>query len=353
MLWEIILMNQFLDASQPLIVNRKARLGYFDDSLSVINSQDFIYETPFGQPRSDLKKWLGLKEFQYFGGMSDTLIFGCAIAHLRYVAAAFVYVYDIKQRKLWSRSWRSPLGLGFDLASNPCQGHSHFKIPAVVDIRLEYQNEPRQKTFSIKCKGLEINALMDEQNLQPMSLCTQTGYNGWTYTSKSAGQALKGTVKLGKTQLDLETIKAYGSLDFSTGYMRHETWWNWACSAGEIHKGARQGQRVGLNLSTGVNETSFSENCFWLNGQCYPLHHTQFEFDRKDTLKPWSITANNGALKLRFEPMGMHREKVKAIYLNTHFRQMFGEFTGCIVLNDEEICLDGLKGFVEDQYITW
>ena len=51
--------------------------------------------------------------------------------------------------------------------------------------------------------------------------------------------------------------------------------------------------------------------------------------------------------------MGMHCEKVRAGFLNTHFRQMFGEFKGCIVLNGEEICLDGLKGFVEDQYIKW
>lgn len=346
-------MTNFLASNQPLIIDGEPRFGYFDDSLAIINSKDFEYQTPFGQTRSELQKWVGLKEFQYFGGMSDTLIFGCAIAHLRYVAAAFVYVYDIKQRKLWSKSWRSPLGLGFHLATNPCEGTSHFKIPAVVDIRLDYQNKPRQKTLHIKCSGLEINALMNEDDLQPMSICTKTGYNGWTYTSKAAGQALTGQVKLGSQLFDLEKIKAYGSLDFSTGYMRHETWWNWACSAGEISKGARKGQRVGLNLSTGVNETSFSENCFWLNGQCYPLHQAQFEFDKKDTLKPWTLNANNGLLKLRFEPMGMHREKVRAIYLNTHFRQMFGEFNGYIMLNGEEICLDGLKGFVEDQYITW
>ena len=102
-----------------------------------------------------------------------------------------------------------------------------------------------------------------------------------------------------------------------------------------------------------VNETSFSENCFWLNGQCYPLNHAQFKFDIKDTLQPWQITADNGQLQLQFQPMGMHREKVRAGFLNTHFRQMFGEFQGCIVLNGEEICLDGLKGFVEDQYIKW
>ena len=73
-------MSQFLDASLPLIIDGEPRFGYFDDSLALINSQDFEYQTPFGQPRSEMQKWLGLKEFQYFGGMSDTLIFGCAIA---------------------------------------------------------------------------------------------------------------------------------------------------------------------------------------------------------------------------------------------------------------------------------
>ena len=343
----------FLAANEPLIVDGKPRLGYFDDALPLINTPDFVYDNPFGQARSDFQKWLGNKEFQYFGGMSDRLIFGCAIANLRYVAIAFVYVYDIKAQKLWSRSWRSPLGLGFDLANNSRQGETHFRIPAIVDIHLRYQDNPREKTLMIKCKGLNIEARMDEQGLQPMSICTRTGYSGWTYTAKSAGQPLYGFVKLNDEHIDLQQIKAYGSLDFSTGYMRRETWWNWACSAGEIQSGARKGQRAGLNLSTGVNETSFSENCFWLNGQCYPLNHAQFKFDIKDTLQPWQITADNGQLQLQFQPMGMHREKVRAGFLNTHFRQMFGEFKGCIVLNGEEICLDGLKGFVEDQYIKW
>ena len=51
--------------------------------------------------------------------------------------------------------------------------------------------------------------------------------------------------------------------------------------------------------------------------------------------------------------MGMHREKIRAGYIASHFRQIFGEFKGSIELNGEEICLDGLKGFVEDQYIKW
>ena len=50
--------------------------------------------------------------------------------------------------------------------------------------------------------------------LQPMSICTQTAYDGWTYTAKSAGQPLYGFVELKKQRFDLEQIKAYGKTDF-------------------------------------------------------------------------------------------------------------------------------------------
>ncbi|PTQ88422.1 DUF2804 domain-containing protein [Agitococcus lubricus] len=342
-----------LSALEPLIDNGKPRFGYFDDALSIINSHDFSFQNPFGEQRSSLARWLSHKEFQYFGGMSERYIFGCALANLAYVAMAFVYVYDIQHQKLWSRSWRSPLGVGFHFADNPCEGETRFKIPLIVDICLGYQKQPRQKTLLIQCKELTLEARMTEDNLEPMSICTRTGYNGWAYTAKSAGQPLFGFIKLHQEQSDLASIGAYGSLDFSTGFMRRETWWNWACSAGVVQRGDFTGQALGLNLSTGVNETSFSENCFWLGGICYPLAQTQFDFNQKNINEPWRIRTHDGVVNLQFSPLGMHREKVRAGLLNTHFRQLFGEFSGCIILNQQEICLDGLKGFVEDQYIKW
>ncbi len=346
-------MTQFLTADEPLIVNGSPRLGHFSDALRELNRDAFVYENPFGVTQSGLDKWIGCKDFQYFGGMSDTLIFGCALAHLRYLAVAFVYVYDIETRQLWSRSWRSPLGLGLTLADNPREGESHFRIPALVNITMRYQDNPRQKSLLLKCKGLTIEARLDEQDFQPMALCTRTGYSGWTYANKSAGQALHGFIDWQGKRLDLGRMKAYGHHDFSCGYMRRETWWNWACFSGEIQQGARQGQRVGLNISTGVNETGFSENCFWLNGQWYPLNGAQFDFNSKDPLQPWQVFADDKKLQLSFTPMGLHREKIQAGYIASHFRQVFGEFTGFINLNGEAICLDGLKGFVEDQYIKW
>lgn len=346
-------MHPLLDADTPLIVDGKPRFGQFEDALRILNRDEFVYRNAFGETRNRLAGWVGNKDFQYLGGMSDTLIFGCALAHLRYMAVAFVYVYDIGTRQLWSRSWRSPLGLGFSLASNPCEGESRFHLPGVVDIRMTYRNQPREKVLKIHCRELEVEARLDETGFEPMSLCTRTGYSGFTYANKVAGQPLYGFLQTRGKRYDLGEIRAFGHHDFSCGYMRRETWWNWACFSGEIGQGPRQGQRVGLNVSTGVNETGASENCFWLNGRLVPLSFTRFDFNADDALQPWDIEAGHGRLQLHFQPMGMHREVVRAGLVTSHFRQVFGEFSGCMRVEDEEICLNGLKGFVEDQYIKW
>lgn len=346
-------MYQFQDASSPLILDGKPRFGHFRDSLRHVNRDDFTLRNAFGEERNRFTRWVGNKDFQYFGGMSDTLIFGCALANLRYMAVAFVYVYNIETRQLWSKSWRSPLGLGFTPADNPVEGESRFHLPGLVDIRLTYRPQPREKVLMIHSKDLQLEARFDEQDFQPMSICTRTGYSGFTYTNKVTGQPMHGFLSLNGRRFDLEEIGAYGSLDFSCGYMRRETWWNWACFSGAVKEGKHRGRRIGLNVSAGVNETGYSENCFWLDGKLIPLNFTRFHFDPSKPLEPWDVEADNGVLKIHFQPMGMHREVVRTGLITTHFRQVFGEFSGCMLVDGEEIPLNGQKGFLEDQFIRW
>ena len=346
-------MFNFLDATQPLVQNGNPRFGHFADALSRLDRNGFDYRNPFGDKQNPLSRWIGCKDFQYLGGMSDRLIFGCALAHLRYMGIAFVYVYDVTTRNLWSRSWKSPLGVGLTLADNPLAGDSRFHLPGLVDIAMSYNTNPRDKTLTIRCKGLHLEARMPEEHFRPMSICTRTGYSGWTYACKSAGQPLFGFLDWQGEHFDLGDLKPHGHHDFSCGYMRRETWWNWACLSGEIREGKYAGRRVGLNISAGVNETGFSENCYWLDGQLFPLHFTRFDFDSRQPLQPWDIEADHGALRLSFTPLGMHHERIRTGLVNSNFRQVFGEFRGALRHEGETLSLDGLKGFVEDQYIKW
>jgi hypothetical protein len=333
---------------EPLIVAGRPRFGQFAGSLANINRRDFRLHTPFGKPASRLADWLGFKEFQYFGICSPRLVAGCAFAHLRHMGAAFVYVYDMETGELFSRSFRSPLGLGLSLADNPVSGESRFSWPG-ADIRMGFQAQPRQKSLSVSIgDDFRLEAVMPESGFEPMSLCTRVGYTGWVYTNKTACLDVQGSLRWQGRSFDFGSLGAMGHHDFSAGHMRRETCWNWACFSGESG-----GLRLGLNLSCGVNETSYTENCFWVDGKLIKVNLTRFHFDSEDILKPWRVWSDDGRVELRFTALGMHREQVNAGIVATNFRQLFGRFDGELRLDDRVIPVRGLTGFVEDQYAKW
>lgn len=340
-------------ASTPLVVDGRPRFGMFDDSLRVVNHAEFKLETPFGKPAGPLKNWLGFKRFQYFGGMSDALIFGCALAHLRHIGVAFVYVHELATGRLFSRSYRIPFGVGMDLASNPVRGESRFRVPG-VDIRLGYEDEPRCKRLYVRLGDtLSIDAAMLEAGFEPMSICTRTAYTGWVYANKTAGLALTGALTLeGKTH-DLAALGAMGHHDFSCGFMRHETYWNWACFSGIGRTASGVDKRLGLNVSCGVNETSFNENCLWVDGKLVKVNLAQFDFDTHDVMKPWRVSTDDGLVDLHFTPVGMHREVLDLKVVASNFRQVFGRFDGIVRADGEAITVKNVVGFVEDQYAKW
>lgn len=336
-------------APSPLIVNGRPRLGQFSDSLPLINHRDFLLETPFGKTASKLDRWLGFKQFQYFGGMSDSLVFGCALAHLRHMGVAFVYVVDMRTGELFSRSYRSPLGLGMAMADNPVEGLSHFRLPG-VDIRMGYQSGPREKTLFVKLGDmLQIEAAMPEAGFEPMSICTRTAYTGWVYANKTAGLDLTGSLRFQGQTHDLSSIGAMGHHDYSSGYMRRETFWNWACLSGR----STAGHRIGLNLSCGVNETSYTENCLWVDGRLIKVNLTRFEFDQKELMASWRVCSDDGQVDLCFTPKGMHREVLDLKLVASNFKQLFGRFDGVLRINGDDIVISGVSGFVEDQYVKW
>ena len=147
----------------------------------------------------------------------------------------------------------------------------------------------------------------------------------------------------------LAAIGAFAHHDWSAGYMRPETHWNWACLSG-----LAAGRRVGLNLSCGVNETSFTENCYWLDGELLKVDTVCFAFDRQQPLQPWHISSHDGQVALRFDARGLHQERMNLGILASNFKQIFGQFSGVLRPSGRpEVVIDGQWGFVEDQYVKW
>lgn len=325
--------------------------GIFPASVLRINGRDFDYRTPMGRRASPVARHFHYKQFQYFGVVSDRLLVGCALADTAFLGIAFLYVFEPHTGRLREFTWRSPLARSLSLSDSPVSGESRFR-QGRVDIRMGYREHPGglEKTLSVRLPDLELDVAMNEpRDFRPMSISTRTGKSGWVYANKVAGRPVSGQLREHGRKLDLSTLQAGGHHDFSAGYMRRETFWNWACLSGRA-----DGHWLGLNLSCGVNETGFTENCIWLDNELIPVGLTRFDYDRNDLMQPWSVTSGDGAVALDFQPEGRHRERLNLGLFASNFHQIFGRFSGSIrVPGGASLEVRDLYGFVEEQYAKW
>jgi len=333
----------------------KPHFGHFAQAVNEVNIQNTDYRTPMNARAGKFKKHFNFKRFQYFGGISDDLIFGCALADLRYIGAAFIYVYRLSDGKMQTWQFKKPLSFGLDLTNRPDNGVSTFKS-GKHQIQMRYQlnsQGERRKLLDINFGSeLTIQAKMIESSdFQVMALCTPTAVNGWVYAQKTAALGVSGFVKCKLGSFDLQQSNCYGHHDFSAGYMRRETFWNWACFSGTSNS---KSQALGLNVSWGVNETGYSENCFWVGNHLHTLPQVQFKFDRDDEHSNWRISSQNKQINLSFKPEGMHKERLNAGLMATNFKQIFGRFNGYLMTEDgQRFEIENQYGFVEDQYSKW
>ncbi|MEE4250388.1 MAG: DUF2804 domain-containing protein [Alcanivoracaceae bacterium] len=325
--------------------------GIFPGSVACINGLQADYRNALGAVVPGWRKRFNYKQFQYFGVISDQVLIGCALADTAWLGLAFVYVFDARSQKLQEYTWRSPLSRAMQLSDSPCEGESRFQQHG-IDIRLGYRrdNGTLIKTLQIDSKVLSVNAQMVESSpFSPMSLCTRAGINGWVYANKVAGLPVSGELRLEQETLDLGAIGACGHHDFSAGFMRRETFWNWACFSG-----LQQGKLVGINLSCGVNETSYTENCLWLNGELIKVDTVRFDYNRDDLMQPWKVVSLDGQVELTFVPQGNHKEKMNLGLFASNFNQLFGQFQGVLrPAGRDPIEIKQLNGFVEEQYAKW
>lgn len=346
-------MHSLTTATPDTLVSPDGRpqLGRFATSVAEINGRDTALRTPLGQRASALARHFQYKQFQYFGVISNDLLIGCALADTAWMALAFVYVFDTRSGKLEELTWRSPLSRALTLSRSPCEGESRFRQSG-VDIRMGYERhgDSLRKTLTLECAALSIEASMDEPaSFQPMSLCTRTGVNGWTYANKVAGVPVAGQLRWRDRRQALTDLNAYGHHDFSAGYMRRETFWNWACLSADV-----DGIAVGLNLSCGVNETSESENCVWRDGTLHTVGGVHFDYDYDDLMQPWTIRSSDERVNLQFTPAGRHVEKLNLGLFASNFNQLFGQFSGSINTGaGDRIVLNQHYGFVEEQFAKW
>jgi hypothetical protein len=318
--------------------------GIIDSPVKEINYKDFILETPMGMKVPGLLKQIIFNQFAFFGITGPGLIIGMAVVDLKYLANAFFYVFDRKKNKILETS-KITLPVGGDICIKPTPddlscGFSSKKITISIN---------GDKLFA-KTKNVEIDLAFDVSGTSPLRVCSRAGYRGWVYTQKTTPIHLTGEITVNGEKTKLTSPEYMGLIDWTAGYMRRETFWNWAASASVLP----DSRTFGMNLSCGVNETSFTENGFWIDGKLTKVSTVGFEFNPKNFYDPWRITSADGKVNLMFESENHRSENVNALVIATRFTQMMGVFTGTLKTDDNSVIkINKCPGWAEDHYAKW
>lgn len=324
--------------------------GLITSPVGRINYMDYDLRSAMDQPRSRLSRFLGFNQFQFVALSGADFIAGAAIVDLRLVGNGFAYLFDFKTRTLEEFSCLTPAALGTFLPTTPDDGVSYCRWRG-ARLEIEAHSAKRGRDVRVNVgRRLEIAGQMREPSrFQPLRLCSRAGYNGWVYTQKAAGLPVTGELHspAGSVVLDEQCRASY---DWSCGFMRRETAWNWA----SISACLPDGRSLGLNLAAGVNETGVTENALWLDHRLLKLDLAMFRYNRYQPDQPWQITTSDKRVRLEFQPLGSRVEKVNAWLLASNFRQFFGYYSGEIrTALGEVVRLEQVPGLAEDHYAKW
>jgi len=303
------------------------RYGHYDDPVDRVNYEDFDLKTTSGIPVPMSIKKLLFKQFIFIGVTGPQLIAGLAVVDLKYITNGFLYVYNRCTGEFWETKH-----LG------PGSANVHIRpFPEVIDSRYQAGKLSiclKNDKIIARGDGIELNATLNLSKPKPLRICTRTGYRGWSYTQKTAPIDISGEIMM----------------DWTAGYMRRNTFWNWAAATGLLP----DGRTLGLNLACGVNETGFTENAFWLNNRITRTNPVNFVFNPSDRFSKWRVTSGDRKVTLVFTPESMRQEKVNALVVASEFVQLMGVFKGSLVADDGEVVtIDGCPGWVEDHFAKW
>ncbi|WP_282166566.1 DUF2804 domain-containing protein [Shewanella japonica] len=319
--------------------------GHFDGAVSDLSIKQFHYFNEMDKPCSWWAKYFDYKQFQFINITTPRYIIGVAIADIRYVGSSFCYLYDIEKNRLTETQALKPLSWGMSVSRSPLQGKARIKHKQGSIV---FSIKEGVWQLSIQTDDIQAELTLEPPVLSlPMSLCTPTGYNGWTYTQKHNGLKVKGSLTIKHEPQPLQY--ALGGYDFSAGYMRRETSWRWASINAQVEHGV-----LGLNLAAGVNETGATENVLWINGERHLLPAVKFDFNRHVSDDYWQLSTADNQVDLTFRALNCRSEKRNFGFLKSNFRQYIGYFSGHIIdNNNRKHVLRNQLGLTEDHFAKW
>ncbi len=244
------------------------------------------------------------------------------------------------------------------LPSSSVTGDVAFKSKK-VEMSFKHENNKRHitctwKEFTKDKKDVRLDLYLEETNQDSIVVATPFKKNAhFYYNQKINLLRCNGYVKIGEEILDFND-NTFGVLDWGRGVWTYKNTWFWSSLSGEY-----EGHRLGFNLGYGFGDTStHSENIFFFDDKSYKLEDVHFDipFDKhgKDSfMEPWRFRSQTGDINLTFTPILNRHANMNVGIIKSLQNQVFGKFTGYIVVDGKEYFFADMLGFAEKVTNKW
>ncbi|WP_435277421.1 DUF2804 domain-containing protein [Rhodococcus yananensis] len=171
------------------------------------------------------------------------------------------------------------------------------------------------------------------------------------YNQKINCLAARGSLTVGGHTREFLPESAFGVFDWGRGVWTYDNTWYWGSASGLL-----DGVPFGFNIGHGFGDTtSATENMLFHDGIAHKLDRVHFHrpagtFDGA----PWRFTSSDGRFEMDFAPVLDRAADVNALVLRSDQHQVFGRFTGHVLLDDgTRLEIGDLLGFAEVVHNRW
>jgi len=160
-----------------------------------------------------------------------------------------------------------------------------------------------------------------------------------------------GEITVGTDTFTFEPASSFGVFDWGRGVWTYDNVWYWGSASGVVDS-----RTFGFNIGYGFGDTSAaSENMVFVDGVAHKLDRVTFHLPEGTyDGAPWKFSSNDGRFEMVFEPILDRCAAVDFKVLRSIQHQVFGRFTGHVVLDDgSRVAVTDLLGFTEEVRNRW
>jgi len=269
-----------------------------------------------------------------------------------YLGYVGMSVVSLRDKKRSTQYWTIPFPLGcFGLPENSDEGQ------VKLDAKKYYLNFAAMEG-GIRIVKVDIRRFGHHQSVRGQlvftpppgaeSLVTNMPWRekkqAFRCSRRSPCYIVEGVILFGAQELIFTRGNSWGIYEWNRGVRPRKDVRFWAAANGR--SGDRQaGFSVGYDSA---DSTLGTENAFFLDGVIHKLDQVTFQISPSNWLLPWRFTSNDNRLEMTFTPHQERIEKRQMFFNYLTRRQVFGFFSGKVILDDgSDFHFQSLTGFAE------